>query len=93
MVTDYERQKMNEIFNWFEENKFENTGLNSRDMNLVFEFSDWIDSQDGFDFICNEFEYIEDDELEKAKDIQAKFSAGINAFIKQERRANYPFLF
>lgn len=90
MVTDYERQKMNELFAWFEENKFENTGANSREMNLIFEFSDWVDTDEGLNFIYDEFGF---DEIEKAKDIQAKFSRGINAYLSGERRSNYPFLF
>jgi hypothetical protein len=35
------------LFHWFEENKFTNEGNYPRNTNLVFEFSEWLENVDG----------------------------------------------
>ena len=35
------------LFHWFEENKFTNEGNYPRATNLVFEFSEWLENVDG----------------------------------------------
>ena len=35
------------LFHWFEENKFTNEGNYPRATNLVFEFNDWLEKVDG----------------------------------------------
>ena len=56
MMTEHEAQDMllaidtkvryDNLFFWFENNKFTNAGNYPRATNLVFEFSDWIESMD-----------------------------------------------
>lgn len=35
-------ERYNQLFNWFEENRFQNTGDYPRDTNLVLEFQEYI---------------------------------------------------
>lgn len=43
MNADTLKKKADELFYWFEENKFEHSyGLYSRDLSLVCEFEDWF---------------------------------------------------
>lgn len=83
------RQKMDKIFNWFEENRFKNDGDHCRGLNLVFEFADWIDTDEGAEKISEQF----DDKPETLEKIRGKFSKGINHYIDGEKKASYPFLF
>lgn len=78
---------MNKIFFWFEENRFENTGNYSRDLNLVFEFADWIDTKEGEIFICDYFD------IDDAENIKGEFNQGINSYLDAVKKNNYPFLF
>lgn len=79
--------KMNRIFNDFEENHFRNEGVHCRSLNLIFEFADWIDTDEGESHIL---ELFEPEELESVK---GKFSKGINAFLDERKKTSYPFLF
>lgn len=76
------KDKMNKIFFWFEENRFENTGNYSRDLNLVFEFADWIDKKEGESFICN---YFDTDDVEN---IKGEFNRGINSYLDAVKKNN-----
>lgn len=71
--------KMNKIFKFFEDNVFANLGEWRRDINLVFEFADWIDSDDGKGLIIEEFG------REKLEEIRGEFDKGINAFLEEWR--------
>ena len=81
------KDKMNKIFFWFEENRFENTGNYNRDLNLVFEFADWIDKKEGESFICDYFD------TDDAENIKGEFNRGINSYLDAVKKNNYPFLF
>lgn len=57
------------LFHWFENNKFTNEGNYPRATNLVFEFCDWLDTLDDFDLaellkLTADFE--DDDDIIKA---------------------------
>lgn len=57
------------LFHWFENNKFTNEGNYPRATNLVLEFSDWLDTLDDFDLaellkLTADFE--DDDDIIKA---------------------------
>lgn len=81
------KDKMNKIFFWFEENRFENTGNYNRDLNLVFEFAYWIDTKEGESFICDYFD------TDDAENIKGEFNRGINSYLDAVKKNNYPFLF
>lgn len=52
MNTETLKKKADELFYWFEENKFEHTyGLYSRDLSLVCEFEDWFKELSDFDIV------------------------------------------
>lgn len=87
-------ERMNKIFWDFEENHFKNDGVHKRELNLVFEFADYIDTEKGEDAIADAFGLnpLEDEDREKIQSIKGKFSKGINKFIDENKIENFPFL-
>lgn len=52
MNTETLKKKADELFYWFEENKFEHAySLYSRDLSLVCEFEDWFKELSDFDIV------------------------------------------
>lgn len=82
--------KQNLIFEYFRENEFKNEGAHSYNLNLMFEFSDWIDSDEGREKIAEVFGVDEEDPL--IYDIRCSFSRGINQAINSEKSNSWPFL-
>lgn len=56
------KEKCDNFFTWFEENKFENEGDYPRDTNLVFSFMDYLDKADNEEEIAEKLglEYNEE---------------------------------
>lgn len=56
------KEKCDNLFTWFEENKFENEGDYPRDTNLVFSFMDYLDKADNEEEIAEklDLEYNEE---------------------------------
>lgn len=58
------KEKCDNLFTWFEENKFENEGYYPRDTNLVFSFMDYLDNADNEEEIAEKLELTYDEETE-----------------------------
>lgn len=61
------KEKCDNLFTWFEENKFENEGYYPRDTNLVFSFMDYLDNADNEEEIADKLGLTDDDDLEQVK--------------------------
>lgn len=79
-----DKQKMDKLFFWFEDNLFQNDGPHHRSLNLVFEFADWIDSPHGAEKIEEYWDWWNDDD--KIQEIRDEFSRGINLWLENLRR-------
>ena len=80
------REKTDKIFTYFEDNIFKDEGEHRRTYNLLFAFSDWIDTQAGQESILEEFA---PDEVEG---VTAEFNKGIDIFF-DEIKDSCSFLF
>lgn len=80
-------EKFNELLRWFEENRFENSGIWNRSANLVFEFEEWVEDKDpeelaemiGLDY--------EDGALMTAEEVKNKLLEGCDKWINQNIKA------
>lgn len=61
------KEKCDNLFTWFEENKFENEGDYPRDTNLVFSFMDYLDNADNEEEIADKLGLTDEDNFEQAK--------------------------
>jgi hypothetical protein len=74
------------LFHWFEENKFTNEGNYPRATNLVFEFSDWLGTLDDYDLaellgLTADFE-DDDDIVRASRQAREELTRGIDNWLE-----------
>ena len=75
------------LFHWFENNKFTNEGNYPRATNLVLEFSDWLYTLDDYD-LAEELGLFadfndEDDALKAARQAREELTRGIDNWLEK----------
>lgn len=80
------KDKLDELFFWFENNEFKNEGNYPRNTNLVLEFSDYIDKLDDDDLV-DKLELLADykdpdDALKAAAAIRIEIENGIDRWLE-----------
>ena len=71
-------KKADELFWWFEQNRFENTGLYPRNTNLVFAFADYVDLLSDEEIGT----FLAKNNKELATDFRKTIQTGIDKWIK-----------
>lgn len=80
------KERYDRLFRWFEENEFTNEGDYPRETNLVFEFSDWLDSIDDGDLADRlgffmDFKDV-DDAVVAAEQARKELTRGVNKWLE-----------
>lgn len=70
------KEQMDNLFAWYENNRFENDGIYSRNKNLIFGFAEFIESERGRDLIRETFGEDREDE------ILGLYNKGINQWLE-----------